>query len=94
MQIADAVLLIGAITGVIGALGLIVTPITVAVINLRAKRRDQTAEQGQPAIDPVLAAETARRRQVERELRAFRKALHRANDALARAGLPLVHPDL
>lgn len=48
MPASDVALLITAVTGVIGAVGLIVTPIVVAVINVRAKRKGERVEQGQP----------------------------------------------
>lgn len=87
MPIGDVVLLIGAINGSIGALALIATPITVAIINHRAAATEEPepVEQGQ-TIKPDAT--------LKRERNAYRRALNRANDRLAHAGLPLEHPDL
>lgn len=88
MPIGEVVLLIGAINGSVGALGLIATPIMVAVINRKAAKAEpepDPVEQGQ-SVKPDAA--------VKRERNAYRRALNRANDRLAEAGLPLEHPDL
>lgn len=84
MEVAQVVLLIGAVSGLIVAVGGSVTPIVIARMK-RDEEEKPEVEQGQPiGPDTVL----------KRERNAYRRALNRANDRLAQAGLPLEHPDL
>lgn len=90
MAISDVVQLIGAVTGVVGAAGLAVSPIIVAIINRKAKQAEKV-QQGQPVdhlgtlIEDVTRERDFQRRRAEKA----EQRLQAANRALAAAGLPI-----
>jgi len=89
MAVSDVVQLIGAVTGVLGAVGLAVSPIIVAIINRKAKQAEKVT-QGQP-VDHlgILISDLARERDFQRRrAEEAEQRLHAANRSLAAADLP------
>lgn len=87
MDVAQVVLLIGAVSGLIIAIGGSVTPILIARMK-RDQEEKPEVEQGQP----VPASDTEAR--LRAELAAYRRALQRQHNQAAEHGLRLYHPDI
>lgn len=87
MPIGDVVLLITAVSGVAGTVGLIFTPIIVAKIESRSAVKRERIEQGQPVdhlgalIADLQEARDFQRKRADREAELRHKAEHRQHEA-------------